>query len=75
MRGSGIIRNKTKGQFLGDVKCTKNEAYGGVAAGYKVIREVSLSLQEMSYIIIQCSFRVPLAGVMLLLSCTVCMPC
>ena len=48
MRGSGIIRNKTKGQFLGDVKCTKNEAYGGVAAGYKVIREVSLSLQEMS---------------------------
>ena len=28
--------------------CKENEAYGGVAAGYKVIREVTLSLQEMS---------------------------
>ena len=31
-----------------DVVCNENEAYGGVASGYKVIREVVLSLQEMS---------------------------
>ena len=41
-------KNKAKSSSLTDVVCKENEAYGGVAAGYKVIREVALSLQEMS---------------------------
>ena len=40
-------KNKAKSSSLTDVVCKENEAYGGVAAGYKVIREVALSLQEM----------------------------
>ena len=39
---------KHRKMSLTDMKCKENEAYGGVAAGYKVIREVTLSLQETS---------------------------
>ena len=45
---SGTTKNKATSSSLSGVVCKENEAYGGVAAGYKVIREVVLSLQEMS---------------------------
>ena len=45
---SGTTKNKATSSSLSGVVCKENEAYGGVAAGYKVIREVILSLQEMS---------------------------
>ena len=45
---SGATKNKATSSSLSGVVCKENEAYGGVAAGYKVIREVVLSLQEMS---------------------------
>ena len=45
---SGTTKNKATSLSLSGVVCKENEAYGGVAAGYKVIREVVLSLQEMS---------------------------
>ena len=41
-------KNKATSPSLSDVVCKENESYGGVAAGYKVIREVALFLQEMS---------------------------
>ena len=45
---SGTTKNKATSSSLSGVVCKENEAYGGVAAGYKVIREVTLSLQKMS---------------------------
>ena len=45
---SGTTKNKATSSSLSHVVCKEYEAYGGVAAGYKVIREVTLSLQEMS---------------------------
>ena len=48
-RGSKEIkRNKNKMSGPVNVECKQNEAYGGVGAGYKVIREVALALQEVS---------------------------
>ena len=41
-------RNKNKMSGSVNVECKQNEAYGGVGAGYKVIREVALALQEVS---------------------------
>ena len=43
VKQKGIMKMKTSTS-----ECKKNEAYGGVAAGYKVIREVTLALQERS---------------------------
>ena len=40
--------NKNKMSVSVNVECKQNEAYGGVGAGYKVIREVALALQEVS---------------------------
>ena len=45
---SGTTKNQATSSSLSHVVYKENEAYGGVAAGYKVIREVALSLQEMS---------------------------
>ena len=39
---SGTTKNKATSSSLSGVVCKENEAYGGVAAGYKVIREVTL---------------------------------
>ena len=44
---SGTTKNKATSLSLSGVVCKENEAYGGVAAGYKVIREVTLSLQKI----------------------------
>ena len=41
---SGTTKNKATSSSLSHVVCKENEAYGGVAAGYKVIREVALYL-------------------------------
>ena len=41
-------RNNNKMSGSVNVECKQNEAYGGVGAGYKVIREVALTLQEVS---------------------------
>ena len=43
-----IKRSKNKMSGSVNVECKQNEAYGGVGAGYKVIREVALALQEVS---------------------------
>ena len=40
--------NKVTSPSPSNVVCKENEAYGGVVAGYKAIREVALSLQEVS---------------------------
>ena len=40
--------NKNKMSCSVNVECKQNEAYGGASAGYKVIREVTLALQEVS---------------------------
>ena len=45
-KGSKSNRNKISGSV--NVECKQNEICGGVGAGYKVIREVVLALQEVS---------------------------
>ena len=45
-----FAKKKAARMPVNDVECKKNEAYGGVAAGYKVIREVTLEKSESSSI-------------------------